>query len=133
MNDTGPAFGEGSVALHQLLQSGRIGPLQPVGPIPTNLRCSAIESGLRPPFVSRPDLGDADRCRAGYSAKSAADIRAYAGIDGDVTSIILPRVKPPMQGWLVTEEITPDLMAKLAVGAGYSLDTLHQMADCLGR
>ena len=131
VNDTGPAFGEGSVALHQLLRNGRIGPVQPIGPIAVNLRCSAAESDMQPPFVSRPDQGQTDKCRPGYAARGPADIRAYSGIAGDVVSIILPTVKPPMQGRRVTEELTADRMQALASAAGFSQEKLQQMASCI--
>jgi hypothetical protein len=131
VNDTGPAFGEGSVALHQLLHTGKVGPLQPVGPIPLEQRCSAVETGLRPPFVSYPDLGKGDKCVDGRKVRGAAEIRAYSGIDSSVVSIILP-VKPPIEGHVVTEEISLDRLRQLALSAGYSLDKLHRMADCLG-
>ena len=45
VNDTGPAFGEGSVALHQLLRTSSIGPLQPIGPIPTNSVAASPKRG----------------------------------------------------------------------------------------
>lgn len=133
VNDTGPAFGEASVALHQFLRSGQIGPIQAVGPIPLNLRCSATEADLKPPFLSKPDFGENDRCRSGYSAKSPSDIRAYAGIEGDVTSIILADVKPPMSGLTVKEELTPDRIREWILAAGYSPDKLRQMAACISR
>jgi hypothetical protein len=132
VNDTGPAFGEGSVALHQLLRSGQVGPPQPVGPIPTQLRCSPEEIGLRPPFVSKPDLAG-DVCRGGRVAQGPADIRAYQGIDGSVTSIILAKVKPPMNGRVVMQELTTARLGEWAAEAGYTLERLRQMATCLPR
>ena len=78
VNDTGPRFGEGTVALHQLLRRGQIGPAQRIGPIPLAERCAGEELQLKPPFVSRPKE---DRCRPGYRPKGPADIRAYSGID----------------------------------------------------
>lgn len=130
VGDTGPAFGEGSVALHQLLRNGAVGPVQPVGPLPLAMRCSAAETGLKPPFLSRPDAAN-DKCRSGYTAKSAADIRAYQGIESGVESIVLTRVKPPMTGRLVREEVTPARLEALAAAAGYSRDKLATMAACL--
>jgi hypothetical protein len=130
IGDTGPAFGEGSVALHQLLRNGAIGPVQPVGPLPLSMRCSAAETGLKPPFLSRPDAAK-DQCRPGYTPKSAADIRAYQGIESGVESIVLTRVKPPMHGHLVLEEVTPASLEALAVAAGFSLEKLAGMARCL--
>ncbi len=131
VNDTGPAFGEGSVALHQALRTGRIGPTQPVGPIPQNLRCSQSELSLRPPFQSRPDLSG-DGCGSGNAARGASDIRAYSGIDGRVVdSVILAGVKPPMQGTRVAQELTPALLESVAAAAGYSRDKVAAMASCL--
>ena len=131
VNDTGPAFGEGSVALHQALRNGQIGPLQPIGPISVADRCGPAETGLRAPFLSRPDGGDADRCRAGYKAKTASDIRAYSGVGTGVTSIILPSVRPPMNGRTATVELTPALLKTLAEKAGYTAQKLAQMAACV--
>jgi hypothetical protein len=131
VNDTGPAFGEGSVALHQLIRTGSIGPIQPIGPIPTQQRCSDVEMALGPPFVSKPEGGKNDRCRSGYKPKGPADIRAYSGIASGVVSIILSNVKPPMDGWTVGEEITPDALAKLANDNGYTAQKLRKMAACL--
>lgn len=130
VNDTGPSFGEGSVALHQVLQSGEIGPSEPVGPIPVGLRCSPGELNLHPPFVSKPDV-PGDRCRAGHTAISSSDIRAYQGIGGGVTAILLAGVRPPMRGGVVTEEVTPARMRELAVAAGYTPEKLRMMAQCL--
>lgn len=58
-------------------------------------------------------------------------IRAYSGIEEDVMSIILAAVKPPMDGTKVTEELTVQLLARLATEAGYTTDKLRQMARCL--
>ena len=56
VGDAGPAFGEGSIALHQLLRAGAVTPQKP-GPIPVASRCSAAETSLREPFQSRPNGG----------------------------------------------------------------------------
>jgi hypothetical protein len=131
VGDTGPRFGEGSVALHQRLRSGSIGPAQPVGPIALALRCTAAETGLRPPFESRPDI-TGDRCRAGHAAQGGSDIRAYSGIDGrSVESVILAGVKLPMQGSTVTQEITPGALEQRAAAAGFDRARLAAMADCV--
>jgi hypothetical protein len=133
VNDTGPSFGEGSVALHQLLQFGAIQPFQPVGPIPLNLRCTMGERDLKPPFLSKPDDGKVDLCKPGRDPSSAADIRAYNGIGGEVVTIILAK-KPPMKGKrLVAEELTIDNLRQWVLDAGYSSDKLNEMASCLGK
>lgn len=108
-----------------------MGPVQAVGPIPLNLRCGTAEHDLKPPFVSRPDLGEKDLCKPSYQTRSPSDIRAYEGINGDVTSIILARTKPKMTEWTVKDEITPDKLREWVLAAGYSLDKLHTMAKCL--
>lgn len=133
VNDTGPRFGEGTVALHRLLTSGAIGPAQSIGPIFTSMRCSPGETDLQPPFKSKPDLGLSDRCRAGRTPRGPSDIRAYRGIEGGVVSMILPGVKPPMRGSLALEELTTDRLRNLAGEAGYTVERLEQMAACLPR
>ncbi len=133
VNDTGPAFGEGTVALHQALETGAIGPTQPVGPIPLSLRCGAEELALQPPFVSRPDLGPGDLCRPGRQASGASDIRAYRGIEGGVVSVILQKAKPPMQGNTVATEITVTRLGEWAQAHGYDLARLRQIAECVAR
>lgn len=126
--DAGPAFGEGSVALHQLLRAGSLRP-QLVGPITPEKRCGPEEAGLRPPFVVRPDL-KGDFCRSGL-ARGAADIRAYGGLAEGVDIVVLPKVKPPMKGSLVTIEVTPSMLERIAREAGYDRSKLTAMADCV--
>jgi hypothetical protein len=130
VGDTGPRFGEGSVALHQRLRSGSIGPAQPVGPIPRALRCTSAETALRPPFQSRPDV-DGDRCRAGRPPAGATDIRAYAGIDERaVDSVILAGVRLPMEGSTVIGEISLSALEQRAAAAGFDGARLAAMAAC---
>lgn len=132
VNDTGPRFGEGSVALHQLLRYGEVLPSQPVGPISVDLRCTKAELELKAPFQSKPDLGLKDRCRAGYKAKSPSDIRAYNGIGGGVVTIILADLKPPMtNSRLVGKELTVDRIRDWVVAAGYTSKRLNEMAGCI--
>ncbi|WP_199084604.1 hypothetical protein [Bosea sp. ASV33] len=131
VSDTGPAFGEGSVALHQLLRTGAVTPLPAVGPIPVGARCGPAESGLLPPFQSKPDGGKADRCRTGHKPGTSADIRAYEGIGRGVVSVILARAKPPMTGSTVSEEVTTDRLRNWADAAGYGTSKLEAMARCL--
>lgn len=126
--DSGPRFGEGSVALHQLLRAGTLTP-QALGPIPAALRCGAAERALRHPFVVRPDLPD-DKCKDG-KARSAADIRAYSGIASGVDTVVLPDVKLPMKGRLVQSEVTIEALTKAAKTAGFEAARLAKMADCL--
>ncbi|PDT33189.1 MULTISPECIES: hypothetical protein [Sinorhizobium] len=132
VNDTGPSFGEGSVALHQLLRYGAIQPFQPIGPIPLNLRCAKAERDLKAPFLSKPNDGEDDLCKSGYDAASASDIRAYHGIGGDVVTIILDGVTPPMTSKrLVGEELTLEKLSQWVLKAGYTSDKLNEMANCL--
>jgi hypothetical protein len=131
VSDTGPSFGEGSVALHQILHTGAVGPKQPIGPIPLDKRCSKIETDLALPFVPKPDDGDEDLCKAGHKPTSPADIRAYSGIGKDVFSIIIPNVKPSMEGTKVKTELTTALLTKTATDAGYTTEKLRTMAACL--
>ncbi|WP_275791454.1 hypothetical protein [Pararhizobium gei] len=133
VNDTGPKFGEGSVALHQLLRYGAIQPFQPIGPIWLDQRCTKAELDLKAPFLSKPDDGEDDLCKPGHVTTSASDIRAYDGIGGHVVTIILAK-KPPMKGKrLVTEELTIDHLHQWVLDAGYSSDKLNEMASCLGK
>ncbi len=134
VNDTGPSFGEGSIALHQLLNYGAIQPVQPIGPIPLNQRCTNAERNLKAPFLSKPDDGEDDLCKPGHVATSASDIRAYNGISGGVVTIILAKLKPPMKdARLVTEELTIDRLRQWVLDAGYSSEKLNEMASCLGK
>lgn len=132
VGDTGPEFGEGSVALHQMLRHGSIGPAQPVGPIPREQRCQSAETSLKPPFQSRPDVAG-DRCQSGRAPQGATDIRAYAGIgERTVDSVILARVKPPMNGSTVTHPVTVESLEALATAAAFTRSRLSAMADCAG-
>jgi hypothetical protein len=130
VNDEGPSFGEGSIALHRALRFDTPPPIQPVGPIPVSHRCTAIEK-FQPPFNSAPDDGEVDLCKAGRKPTSATDIRAYNGIGSGVQTIILPNVKPPMKGKLATIEITPAVLRQTALDAGYDEKRLSDMANCL--
>lgn len=130
VNDEGPSFGEGSIALHRALRFDTPPPLQPIGPIPLSLRCTAIEK-FQPPFNSAPDDGEIDLCKAGRKPTSATDIRAYNGIGSGVQTIILPNERPPMKGKLSTIEITPAVLRQIALEAGYNEKRLSDMASCL--
>jgi hypothetical protein len=75
--DQGPALGEGSIAMHQLLVDGKL-TNQLTGPIPATERCKSSELNLPPPFLSRPDGGKIDSCRATANKPSTGtDIRGY--------------------------------------------------------
>jgi hypothetical protein len=130
MGDIGPAWGEGSVALHELLRYGAGSPQHIVGPIPISDRCKSIETGLRPPFTSSPDPGGS-KCGQLGTPTVKSDIRAKINIDGDVQMVILPGVKLPMTGTsLVNVEVTTSALEAAALQAGYSKDKLSSMACC---
>lgn len=130
LGDVGPAFGEGSIALHQLLRTGTVTRQRP-GPIPLAARCGAEELALAPPFQSRPDLRG-DGCRPGAVARSAADVRAYVGIDDRLDFVVLGQARLPRQGSVVQTEVTPAGLAAAAVAAGYDDARIDGMRACLG-
>jgi hypothetical protein len=126
--DVGPRFGEGSIALHQLLRTGQHVAQLP-GPIPKSLRCSGRELTVLPPFQSKPTI-KGDVCKKGKTPSGEADVRAYIGIDS-VDSIFLGKARFNVQGKLVHEELTIDSISKLAISAGYTVKTLESMVACL--
>lgn len=132
VGDAGPAFGEGSIALHQLLRRGAVA-RQSVGPIPLDKRCQAGETGLTAPFQSRPDGGPADRCRAGYTVKTGSDVRAYSGIHQPIDFVILGAAAFERKGNTIQSEVTTDAIQQLAVTAGYTDDKIKQMISCLAQ
>lgn len=127
LGDKGPAFGEGSIALHQLLRTGTVTRQKP-GPIPLDQRCGPAELGLKPPFVSRPG-SSADRCRPGRTPTTPADVRAYQGIDAVLDYVILGQATLPRKGTAVQEEVTLQSMA--AAAAAYTPERIQQMLACL--
>jgi hypothetical protein len=128
IGDRGPAFGEGSIALHQLLRTGTVTRQKP-GPIPRDQRCGPGESGLKPPFVSRPGGGNADRCRPGRTPTTSSDVRAYQGIDAVLDYVILGQAALPRKGMVVQEEVSLRSMA--AAAAAYTPERIQQMLACL--
>ncbi len=127
LGDTGPAYGEGSIALHQLLRYGALRPPQPVGPIAASDRCGPSEQSIRPPFSSMPDRGD--HCRPGRPATQPTDIRGYANIEEPVDIVILRNVAPARRGSTVQAEVTTELLARVAQDAGYTPACLALIAD----
>ncbi len=132
IGDTGPAFGEGSIALHQLLRSGALSTQKP-GPIPADKRCLPGEVGLLPPFESRPDDGVRDRCKPGYKARSRADIRAYSGIGFPLDFVIPGAASFDRKGNTIQMEVTPETISAVASKAGYGADKLEHMRSCLDK
>lgn len=128
IGDRGPAFGEGSIALHQLLRTGTVTRQKP-GPIPRDQRCGPGELGLKPPFVSRPDGGVTDRCRPGHMPTTSSDVRAYQGIDAVLDYVILGQAALPRKGMAMQEEVSLQSMA--AAAAGYTPERIQQMLACL--
>jgi hypothetical protein len=130
IGDTGPAFGEGSIALHQLLRYGAV-TLQKPGPIPSDKRCGTEETSLKPPFTSKPDGGGKDRCAVGRHAVSSADIRADAGIDGPIEFLVLGKAAFKSNGKVIQTEVTQGSILQLAAQAGYTSEKISQMVACL--
>lgn len=132
VGDTGPAFGEGSIALHQLLRTGQVTPQRP-GPIPPEQRCQAGEQALLPPFASKPNDGPGDLCRQGHTAKTLSDVRAYAGMSGLQDFVVLGAGGLAPVGGLIREEVTADGLRERAARAGYTEARIAQMLACLRR
>ncbi|MGE4049561.1 MAG: hypothetical protein AB7F38_00725 [Piscinibacter sp.] len=130
VGDKGPAFGEGSIALHQLVREGSVTSQQP-GPIPAAKRCIDGEMALKPPFESRPDGGRSDRCKAGYTAKSDADVRAYVGIDHDLDFVIMGKATLERKANVIQTEVTITSIEGIARAGGYDDDAIRRMIACL--
>lgn len=125
--DSGPAFGEGSIALHQLLRYGKVSPQKP-GPIPVAKRCSPEELNLKAPFVSKPDI-KTDRCRQGHVASSGSDIRAYTGINQMLDFVILGKDLLAKKGGVIQSQVTQEALQ--AAASVYSEQRIQQMLSCL--
>ena len=130
IGDSGPAFGEGSIALHQLLRVGSVSK-QKLGPIPTSMRCAEAEMALQPPFQSRPDGGPSDRCRVGVTAKTSSDVRAYVGIDKPIDFVVLGSAAFELDGSTIQSEVTTKSIEDLAMTRGYTPERIAQMLACL--
>ena len=130
IGDSGPAFGEGSIALHQLLRYGAVTPQKP-GPIPRDKRCGVEEANLKPPFASKPDDGRNDICTPSHPPTSSADIRADAGMDGTVDFVVLGKAAFKLSGQTIRTEVTRDSINQLAAQAGYTPEKISQMVACL--
>ncbi|WP_423391980.1 hypothetical protein [Burkholderia sp. LMG 21824] len=129
--DTGPRFGEGSIALHEMLRYGDLQTPPKIGPISLSSRCGEDERALKPPFESRPDLRG-DQCTQGVvSQRGGADIRAYAGIDSGVTMVVLGKASLPMKSAVSQVPVTLDALKEAANKAGYTDASLKAMASCL--
>jgi hypothetical protein len=129
IGDKGPAFGEGSIALHQLLRQGSIQP-QKIGPIPVAQRCQASETELLPPFQSNPDAKK-DQCRTGYLVKSNTDIRAYNGIAQSLDFVVLGSAEFQRTGRTIKTEVTIDSIKALTEQSGYTSEKIDRMISCL--
>lgn len=132
IGDSGPAFGEGSIAFHQLLRRGSVSKQKP-GPIPVDKRCAEAETALQPPFQSRPDGGPSDRCRAGFTAKTLSDVRAYVGVDKPLDFIVLGSAAFKLDGNTIQSEVTTKSITDLAQGRGYTPEKIAHMLSCLSK
>lgn len=129
IGDKGPAFGEGSIALHQLLRTGKVTKQKP-GPLSATGRCGPEEFGLSPPFQSRPDLKN-DRCRSDYTVKTQSDIRAYIGISSALDYVILGAASFPMKDHIIQETVTVKSIKDTADRANYTQEKNNRMLACL--
>jgi hypothetical protein len=128
LGDSGPSYGEGSIALHQRLRYNQVPPSQPLGPIPVAQRCGPLERGIRAPFASRVDRGD--HCRAGYTPRKFSDIRGYKNIEEPVDIVVLERLRPPMRGSVILAEARPETFGRIAADAGFDQARLSALAQC---
>lgn len=128
VGDKGPAFGEGSIALSQLLRHGELKAQKP-GPIELEHRCQASERDLKAPFVAKPDIAG-DKCQQGRQPRGAADIRAVDEL-ASVDSILLGSAAFTVTGNRIDEELTVQTIARRAADAQYTAERLKQMADCI--
>ncbi len=125
-------FGEGSIALHQLLRSGVVRHQKP-GPIPVEQRCTVTENALGAPFQARPDKKN-DSCRIGYSAGSNSDVRAYQGIDQTLDFAILGNASFPVKGKNALQvDVSALSIQKLVTDAGYTEKQIADMLACLAK
>ncbi|NIF69760.1 hypothetical protein F3J16_06085 [Burkholderia sp. Ap-962] len=132
VGDTGPAFGEGSIALHELLLYGQRQIPPKIGPIAAEHRCGSSER-VMPPYRSMPDRRH-DSCRAGVQPAGPADIRAYETIARGVTMIVLGHARVPMHGQTATQGlVTQSMLEEAATQAGYGDADLQAMASCASR
>lgn len=130
IGDVGPAFGEGSIALHQMLRYGKLMD-QKLGPIPLSERCGASERSLQAPFQSRPDGGASDLCRSGHMARTGSDIRAYSGIGAKLDYVILGAAQYKIEGRTIHEAVSTESLNRLVASAGYTEEKIHSMLACL--
>ncbi|MEJ8851817.1 hypothetical protein [Variovorax rhizosphaerae] len=129
--DTGPRFGEGSIALHELLRYGSLQTPQKIGPISIANRCGDAEKSLKAPYESRPDKGKGDLCNRPGARLGPADVRAYTGIDAGVTMVLLGKARLPMKSIVSQVPVTVDALRKAATDAGYTDESMQRTAACL--
>ncbi|MFJ2336471.1 hypothetical protein ACIPI6_17270 [Pseudomonas protegens] len=132
VGDIGPRFGEASIAAHQLLRYGALKQQLP-GPISLAQRCTAIETGLLPPFLSRPDLKQ-DSCEQTRNRpRGAADIRIRAAIEEKVEVIILSdaRLKQEQPPYGALLEAVSQENLQRAVDQRHTGMSVAEMRQCL--
>lgn len=135
VGDTGPAFGEGSIALHQLLRYGELRPAPPPGVIPAAQRCGAAEMMIERPYMSRAGEDGDDECGRKPISKITRDanVRAWGGT-GDraqpVEVVVFTNIRVPMNERLATSELTPAYLADFGA-RNVDPDRLNQIRSCL--
>ena len=76
--ETRLAVGEGFVEVTQ----EKIAVLTDMAVKESDIDESAAEAAIKLPYLSRPDIKEGDECRSGYTARSAADVRASSSREG---------------------------------------------------
>lgn len=117
IGDTGPAYTEGSIALHQLLRYGELRPSSPPGVIPAADRCNEAEMAIQQPYMSRGDNLRDDQCREDGMAEGPANVRAWGNIGttkSPVQIIVFPKLRVPMDGRRATVALTADYISRRA-------------------
>lgn len=130
--DTGPAFGSGSIAMHQLLVYGEPRP-QKLGPIPADKRCQAGETDLPHPFATDSLAGPSDSCEAKKgNVSAAAEIRAAKSLP-QVDFVILPRGKFDAKDGAINTVLSTAVLRQQFTRAGYTDEQMRQRLACLDK
>lgn len=128
--DQGPAFGEGSIAMHQLLASGKLTKQLP-GPIYASDRCKSSEKNLSHPFVSRPDKPGDSCIAAKNQLKEKTDIRARSELH-NINFVILRNGKyENADSGTVQETISIEALNKRFLANNYTETEMLKRIACL--